>query len=237
MRLVLSPLTAAAAAEVAGHERAGMDKAREMVVLPDFLTWIEWHDPRCGVPGQRGKQVAMREVRLVIDVPGEIENEHGAIQVAIKKAGSPRAACPCTESACSGAGGSDAWRSFAHTTEGRWRTGCRAGSRLFCILMRSRHARPEQRPKLRACWLDDSSRPLSTVRAVYRDIATLQARRISIEGAAGIGYVLRQGLRPTAPRRNFLGFGLTSPTESHKEDRQLATADDAPAHDDSCAAS
>jgi hypothetical protein len=53
MRLVLSPLTAAAAAEVAGHERAGMDKAREMVVLPDFLTWIEWRDTPCGVPGQR----------------------------------------------------------------------------------------------------------------------------------------------------------------------------------------
>jgi hypothetical protein len=53
MRLALSPLTAAAAAEVAEHERAGMDKAREMVVLPDFLTWIEWHDAPCGVPGQR----------------------------------------------------------------------------------------------------------------------------------------------------------------------------------------
>lgn len=32
-----------------------------------------------------------------------------------------------------------------------------------------------------------------TVRTVYRDIATLQARRIPIEGAAGIGYLLRQG--------------------------------------------
>jgi len=31
------------------------------------------------------------------------------------------------------------------------------------------------------------------VRTVYRDIATLQARRIPIEGAAGIGYVLRRG--------------------------------------------
>jgi hypothetical protein len=53
MRLALSPLTAAAAAEVAEHERAGMDKARDMVVLPDFLTWIEWRDAPCGVPGQR----------------------------------------------------------------------------------------------------------------------------------------------------------------------------------------
>lgn len=32
-----------------------------------------------------------------------------------------------------------------------------------------------------------------TVRTVYRDIATMQARRIPIEGAAGIGYVLRRG--------------------------------------------
>jgi predicted DNA-binding transcriptional regulator YafY len=32
-----------------------------------------------------------------------------------------------------------------------------------------------------------------TARTVYRDIATLQARRIPIEGAAGIGYVLRRG--------------------------------------------
>jgi predicted DNA-binding transcriptional regulator YafY len=32
-----------------------------------------------------------------------------------------------------------------------------------------------------------------TVRTVYRDIVTLQARRIPIEGAAGIGYVLRRG--------------------------------------------
>ena len=32
-----------------------------------------------------------------------------------------------------------------------------------------------------------------TVRTVYRDIATLQARRVPIEGAPGIGYVLRRG--------------------------------------------
>jgi hypothetical protein len=24
-----------------------------MVVLPDFLTWIEWRDAACGIPGQR----------------------------------------------------------------------------------------------------------------------------------------------------------------------------------------
>ena len=32
-----------------------------------------------------------------------------------------------------------------------------------------------------------------TVRTVYRDVATLQARRIPIERAAGVGYVLRRG--------------------------------------------
>src|SRR5580700_7238016 len=32
-----------------------------------------------------------------------------------------------------------------------------------------------------------------TPRTVYRDIATLQARRVPIEGAAGLGYVLRPG--------------------------------------------
>src|SRR5690242_6757770 len=32
-----------------------------------------------------------------------------------------------------------------------------------------------------------------TVRTVYRDVATLQARRIPLEGAAGVGYVLRRG--------------------------------------------
>src|SRR5438094_2091991 len=32
-----------------------------------------------------------------------------------------------------------------------------------------------------------------TVRTVYRDIAALQASRVPIEGAPGIGYVLRRG--------------------------------------------
>jgi predicted DNA-binding transcriptional regulator YafY len=32
-----------------------------------------------------------------------------------------------------------------------------------------------------------------TERTIYRDVATLQARRVPIEGAAGIGYVLRRG--------------------------------------------
>jgi predicted DNA-binding transcriptional regulator YafY len=32
-----------------------------------------------------------------------------------------------------------------------------------------------------------------TPRTIYRDIATLQARRVPIEGAAGLGYLLRRG--------------------------------------------
>jgi len=32
-----------------------------------------------------------------------------------------------------------------------------------------------------------------TVRTIYRDVATLQARRVPIEGAPGVGYVLRRG--------------------------------------------
>ncbi len=32
-----------------------------------------------------------------------------------------------------------------------------------------------------------------TVRTIYRDVATLQARRVPIEGAPGVGCVLRQG--------------------------------------------
>jgi predicted DNA-binding transcriptional regulator YafY len=32
-----------------------------------------------------------------------------------------------------------------------------------------------------------------TVRTIYRDVATLQARRVPIEGEAGVGYVLRRG--------------------------------------------
>ncbi|MGE3650747.1 MAG: helix-turn-helix transcriptional regulator, partial [Reyranellaceae bacterium] len=32
-----------------------------------------------------------------------------------------------------------------------------------------------------------------TPRTVYRDVATLQARRVPIDGEAGVGYVLRRG--------------------------------------------
>ena len=63
----------------------------------------------------------------------------------------------------------------------------RRTDRLFDIIQTLRSAtRPVTAAKL-AAELE------VTVRTVYRDVATLQARRVPIEGAAGIGYVLRQG--------------------------------------------
>ena len=59
--------------------------------------------------------------------------------------------------------------------------------RLFDIIQRLRTAsKPTTAAKL-AAELE------VTPRTVYRDIATLQARRVPIEGAAGVGYVLRRG--------------------------------------------
>ena len=63
----------------------------------------------------------------------------------------------------------------------------RRADRLFDIL---RVLRAAKRPVTAASIADELE---VTVRTVYRDIATLQARRIPIEGAAGIGYVLRRG--------------------------------------------
>jgi predicted DNA-binding transcriptional regulator YafY len=63
----------------------------------------------------------------------------------------------------------------------------RRADRLFDIIQRLRSAR---QPLTAAAIAE----PLEvTVRTIYRDIATLQARRVPIEGAAGIGYVLRRG--------------------------------------------
>src|SRR5580692_1499439 len=59
--------------------------------------------------------------------------------------------------------------------------------RLFDIIQALRTAR---KPMTAAALAE---RLEVTVRTVYRDIATLQGRRIPIEGAAGIGYVLRRG--------------------------------------------
>jgi predicted DNA-binding transcriptional regulator YafY len=62
----------------------------------------------------------------------------------------------------------------------------RRADSLFDIL---RVLRAASRPDTAASLADELE---VTVRTVYRDIATLQARRIPIEGAPGIGYVLRR---------------------------------------------
>ena len=59
--------------------------------------------------------------------------------------------------------------------------------RLFDIIQRLRTA---SRPTTAAALAEELE---VTPRTVYRDIATLQARRVPIEGAAGVGYVLRKG--------------------------------------------
>ena len=59
--------------------------------------------------------------------------------------------------------------------------------RLFDIIQALRTAR---KPMTAAALAEDLE---VTPRTVYRDIATLQARRVPIEGAAGVGYVLRKG--------------------------------------------
>ena len=63
----------------------------------------------------------------------------------------------------------------------------RRSDRLFDIIQRLRTARG---PTTAAALADELE---VTVRTVYRDVATLQARRVPIEGAAGIGYMLRRG--------------------------------------------
>ncbi len=63
----------------------------------------------------------------------------------------------------------------------------RRSDRLFDIIQRLRTARG---PVTAAALAEDLE---VTVRTVYRDVATLQARRVPIEGAPGIGYLLRRG--------------------------------------------
>ena len=63
----------------------------------------------------------------------------------------------------------------------------RRADRLFDIIQTLRSARGP----LTAAALADKLEV--TVRTVYRDIAALQASRVPIEGAAGIGYILRRG--------------------------------------------
>ena len=63
----------------------------------------------------------------------------------------------------------------------------RRADRLFDII---RILRTASQPVTAAAIADELE---VTVRTVYRDVATLQARRIPVEGAAGVGYVLRRG--------------------------------------------
>src|ERR1700736_1499063 len=63
----------------------------------------------------------------------------------------------------------------------------RRADRLFEIIQILRGA---QRPITAATFAE---RLDMTIRTVYRDIAALQAQRVPIEGAPGIGYVLRRG--------------------------------------------
>ncbi len=63
----------------------------------------------------------------------------------------------------------------------------RRSDRLFDIIQLLRTARGPMTAAALAAELEVN------VRTVYRDVATLQARRVPIEGAAGIGYVLGRG--------------------------------------------
>jgi len=63
----------------------------------------------------------------------------------------------------------------------------RRADRLFDIIQALRTAK---KPTTAAALAEQLE---VTVRTIYRDIATLQARRVPIEGAAGIGYMLRRG--------------------------------------------
>lgn len=71
----------------------------------------------------------------------------------------------------------------------------RRSDRLFDIIQRLRTASQPTTAAMLAGELE------VTVRTVYRDIATLQARRVPIEGAPGIGYVLRKSF--DLPPLNF----------------------------------
>src|SRR5947209_3093537 len=63
----------------------------------------------------------------------------------------------------------------------------RRSDRLFDVIQRLRTASKPVTAAMLAADLE------VTPRTVYRDIATLQARRVPIEGEAGVGYVLRKG--------------------------------------------
>jgi predicted DNA-binding transcriptional regulator YafY len=63
----------------------------------------------------------------------------------------------------------------------------RRSDRLFDIIQRLRTASKPTTAAMLAADLE------VTPRTIYRDIATLQARRVPIDGEAGVGYVLRKG--------------------------------------------
>ena len=63
----------------------------------------------------------------------------------------------------------------------------RRADRLFDVIQVLRTARKPVTAATLAAELE------VTVRTVYRDVATLQARRVPIEGAPGLGYLLRKG--------------------------------------------
>ena len=98
--------------------------------------------------------------------------------------------------------------------------------RMFDIIQLLRQAK---RP-LRA---EDMAQTLEvTIRTIYRDIASLQAMRVPIEGAAGIGYIMRPGF--DLPPLNFdveeaeaitVGLNMiarTGDTSLHKAARSAA---------------
>src|SRR5712692_2141351 len=63
----------------------------------------------------------------------------------------------------------------------------RRADRLFDVIQRLRAA---PRPLTASALADELE---VTVRTIYRDIAALQGSRVPIEGAPGLGYVLRRG--------------------------------------------
>lgn len=63
----------------------------------------------------------------------------------------------------------------------------RRADRLFDIIQ---HLRTADRPVTAAALASECE---VAVRTIYRDIATLQARRVPIDGEPGLGYVLRRG--------------------------------------------
>jgi predicted DNA-binding transcriptional regulator YafY len=63
----------------------------------------------------------------------------------------------------------------------------RRADRLFDIIQLLRGSRKPLTAQMLAAQLE------VTPRTIYRDIATLQARRVPIEGAVGVGYVIHRG--------------------------------------------